>query len=200
MTTSATRHGARSFTLLELVLVVALIGLISTMALPMLSGLGRRLGVQSANYELLWLLRQARWWSARTGRACLVRLRPTETGYDAEVSYLDRDGQTTHPLRADWTTLAELPNIQQMVRIPPDRDMMLKGELTVRFRPWGVSEDYMIQLAAIDGQEPARIEVRRPNGLVWLLPGDQASPFDPEHLAAIESHWRTYCREATGSP
>jgi len=200
MTTSATPAGRTSFTLLETVLVLALLGLVATILYPALAGGGRRIALGSADYELLWLLRQARWWSVSSGQVCEVRLKPLPDGYAAEVSYLPPGADRLWPLREEWARLDELPAIRRMVRIPPDRERMLRGELAVRFRPWGVNEDYVIDLAAAEGRGPARIEVRRPNGLVWLLPADEPGPFDPDSLRDMEAYWRSHCQESPRTP
>ena len=64
------------FTLLELLLTVAVIALVAALAGPSLQVAARRLGVDTANHQLLSLLREARAWSVRTGRVCLVTLEP----------------------------------------------------------------------------------------------------------------------------
>ncbi len=194
MTMSAIPAGRKSFTLMELLLVAAIVSLVAALVAPRLGPAARRLGVASADYDLLWLLRQARWWSMSTAQTCLVHLRPVEGGYTAEVSYLPAGGSVAQPLRAEWARLEQLPAVKTLMQIPPDRGISRRAELTVRFTPWGVSEDYVIALKESSGRGGARIEVRRPSGLAWLVPGETPSAFDPESLGAIESYWQSYCR------
>lgn len=195
MTTSATRAGRSSFTLLELLLVLVIISLAAALVMPRLGPAGRRIGVGSADYDLLWLLRQARWWSMSTARTCLVRLRPAGGGYAAEVSYLEPGSSTAQPLGADWAYLGQLPVVKTLMQIPPDRGITRRTELTVRFTPWGVGEDYVIALAGGPARAGARIEVRRPSGLAWLLPAEAPSPFDRGSMGTIEGYWRAHCRD-----
>ncbi|KKK59330.1 hypothetical protein LCGC14_3035460, partial [marine sediment metagenome] len=55
------------------------------------------------------------------------------------------------------------------------------------------SEDYVIALADPPGVKGMRIEVRRPSGLIWLLPEDVPGPFDRASFAAMESYWKSHC-------
>jgi len=194
----------RGFTLLELVLVLLIVALVAALVQPVMRNAGRRLGVYSADYELLALLRQARWWAGSTGRTCLVHLRPTPGGYAAVVEYLEPGQDTPRPLRAEWAGLAQPAAVRMLLKIPPDRGISRRRELTVRFTPWGVEEDYVIALddasgasGGRDGRGPARrIEVRRPSGLVWLVPGDVPGPLDRASIRAVEEYWRANCRGA----
>lgn len=194
MTTSATRADRKSFTLIELLLVLVIVSLAAALVAPRLGPVGRRIGVGSANYDLLCLLRQARWWSMSTAQSCLVRLRPAEGGYAAEVSYLAPGSGVAQALRADWAKLEQLPAVKTLMQIPPDRGITRRRELTVRFTPWGVSEDYVIALDEGASRGGMRIEVRRPSGLAWLLPADTPSAFGRESMGAIEDYWQVHCR------
>jgi len=181
---------------MELLLVLAVVSLAAALVAPRLSPTARRLGVRSASYDLLCLLRQARWWSVSTGRTCLVSLRPVPGGYTAEAAYLPADGDQAEPLEAGWARLEQLPAVKTLMQIPPDRGISRRRELTVRFTPHGVREDYVIALAGEPAAGGMRIEVRRPSGLVWLLPGEEPSAFDRASLAAIEEYWNRHCRSA----
>jgi prepilin-type N-terminal cleavage/methylation domain-containing protein len=194
MTTSATPAGRRSFTLLELLLVLVILSLAAALVFPRLGPAGRRIGVRSASYDLLWLLRQARWWSMSTGQTCLVDLRPVAGGYAADVKYLAGPDAPAQPLRDEWACLEQLFAVKRLMQIPPDMGISRRKELTVRFTPWGVNEDYVIELAEGAGGGGTRIEVRRPSGLVWLVPAEEPGPFDPGSLSAIEQYWERHCR------
>lgn len=194
MTTSATPAGGRSFTLVELLLVVAIIALAAALVLPRLGPSARRIGAGSASYDLLWLLRQARWWSLSSGQICLVRLTPATGGYAAEVTWRTTDEDTPRALGAEWAHLDQLLAVKKLMQIPPDHGASRRKELTVRFTPWGVNEDYVIALAEVPGRAGTRIEVRRPSGLVWLLPDDRPGDFDRESMAAIGNYWEAHCR------
>jgi type II secretory pathway pseudopilin PulG len=194
MTTSATPAGSRSFTLMELLLVVVILSLAAALVLPRLGPAARRIGARSASYDLLWLLRQARWWAAGEGQICRVHLAPAPGGYTAQVTHQRTDDDPPQPLRAEWARLEQLPAVKKLLQIPPDRGVSRRKELTVRFTPWGVSEDYVIALAEEPVRTGMRIEVRRPSGLAWLLPEDAPSAFDRESMAALENYWEAHCR------
>jgi len=196
MTTSATRGDRPGFTLMELLLVLVIVSLAAALVLPRLGPAARRIGVRSASDDLLWLLRQARWWSMSTGRSCGVHLCPVAGGYAADVAYLAGPDETPRPLREEWTHLEQLPAVRKLMQIPPDMGISRRTELSVRFFPWGVNEDYVIELAEAARPGGMRIEVRRPSGLVWLLPAERPSTFDPGSLAAIEDYWERHCRNA----
>ena len=185
----------RSFTLIELLLVLVIISLVAALVAPRLGPAARRIAVGSANYDLLWLLRQARWWAMSTGETCLVQLHPVAGGYAAQVLHLPHRGGDPQPLRVEWASLEQLPAVKTLMQIPPDRGIARRKELTLRFAPWGVEQDYVIALQEGYGQAGMRIEVRRPSGLAWLLDGETPSLFDRESMGAIEDYWRAYCRD-----
>jgi len=178
---------------MELLLVLVVMSLAAALVVPRLGPAARRIGLRSASYDLLWLLRQARWWSMSTGQTCLVHLRPVAGGYAAEVSYVPVDGRLPQPLPEEWAQLEQLPAVKELMQIPPDRGISRRKELTVRFTPWGVDEDYVIALSEGFGLAGSQIEVHRPSGLVWLLSDDQPGAFDRKSLAAMESYWQTHC-------
>lgn len=188
------RARAKSFTLVELVLVVLILALVATLALPALSGGGRRLAARATAYELVWILRQARWHAAAGSEPCWVRLTPDESGgYRAEILSVDTESGP-RPVEAAWARSPLLGELDDLIRIPPDRDLATRGELMVRFQPWGVDADYMVRLN--DGDRAVRVEVRRPSGLVRLVEDDTPSLLDPDRLADVRNHWRRHCRGA----
>ncbi|MFW6133453.1 MAG: pilus assembly FimT family protein [Planctomycetota bacterium] len=182
------RH--KSFTLLEMLLVVGIVALTAALTLPALGGSGRTLAARASAYELVRVLRQARWQAAGAGRACTVRLTPQADGYRATV-YADEGGRSRR-VAARWADSSRLGAIRELVRIPPDRVEARKDTLDVRFAPWGVEADYVIRLGS--GARAMRIEVRRPSGLVRLLDASTDSLLDPDRLAAVRRHWQDHCR------
>jgi len=192
MTILAIRREDKSFTLTELILVVAMLSLLAALVVPTIGGAARGLAVRTAAYDLVRLLRQARWWSARTTRPCLVKLAPTEGGYRAEAFELTSAPPGLKALQADWAGSDLLEDVGTLMKIPPDRGASARRELTIRFEPWGVTADYVVTVRT---GEPMRIEVRRPSGLIWLVPGDKPSPLDRRSFLTIENHWRDYCRD-----
>jgi len=181
---------ARSFTLVELLLVVLVLGLLAALAAPALGPAARALGAGSVQYELLRLLRAARWHAADTGRTCLVTLTPAEGGYDAEVVEVDEEG-ARRPVDQPWAELSQRAEVQRLMRIPPDRPGTVRRRMTVRFAPTGVRADYVVHL----GETGGRIEVRRPSGLVWLLGADEPGVLGPGGLERIERQWQRVCGE-----
>ena len=188
--TPVPRRGARSFTLVELLLVALVLGLLAALVAPALGPAARTLGAGSVHYELLRLLRAARWHAADTGRTCLVTLTPAEGGYDAEVAEVDAAG-SRRPVDEPWAALSQRAEVQRLMRIPPDRPGTVRRRMTVRFAQTGVRADYVVHLGAAGG----RIEVRRPSGLVWLLGADEPGVLGPGGLERIERQWQRVCGE-----
>lgn len=194
MTISATRGsrprrtGDTSFTLVELVLVLLAVALLAALAVPLLGRTGRSVGLRTAHYELLSLLRQARHTAAASGDTCTVHLRPVPGGYEAQVAAVDAAGRA-RPLREPWAQPVQLPAVRSLLQIPPDRGSSHRTELTIRFTPQGVSEDYVVELGTA---RPLRIEVRRPSGLVRLAGQGEAAVIDDAQYRAIEEYWQRH--------
>ena len=205
MTTSATSApaprarfgGSRraGFTLMEMVLVLLIIALIGAMVYPSTRATWRRALGESSRYELLRLLRHARWWSSNSAMVCTVRLHSSQGRYVAQVSYLPHEGALPQPLRAQWTVLESAPMIESMAAAPAGGTLKEQRELEVRFTPWGVSEDYVIVLGEQEGR-PAQIDIRRPSGLVWMRLVDSPSIVDGVNSAALSEYWEAHCRDA----
>jgi len=190
--TLAIRRENKSFTLTELILVAVMVSLLAALVVPAIGGAARGLAGRSAAYDLVRLLREARWRSAQTARTCLVKLIPTEGGYRAEALETTPGRPGPEAIQADWARSELLEDVGTLMKIPPDRGGSSRRELTIRFEPWGVGADYVVALQTGD---PMRIEVRRPSGLVWLVPAEKPSPFDRESFLAIENYWRDWCRD-----
>jgi hypothetical protein len=140
---------------------------------------------------LVSLLRQARYSATATGKTCIVRLRPTRGGYLAEPFLLEAEGEPPVAIREEWAKQVQLPAVRELLQIPPDRGQSDRQELTVRFTPLGVAEDYVIELDTPDGQT-ARIEIRRPSGLVRLVSAGKTGVLDEKQDQQIEQYWRSH--------
>ena len=182
------------FTLIELVLVLLVLSLVVGIVYPSLGTLSRQATGRGAHFELLSLLRQARWWSARTGRICEVHLVVDRD--DCTVEVFTRDGDRLVPLPAEeeWTILEQFPRLTGLRSIPPMSDGAKKNEMTVVFTPQGVRRDYRITLAE-ESVTSAQIEIRRPTGLVRLVRPETPESLSEKNLAVIDTYWRDHCRD-----
>ena len=198
MTTSATRPDRRAFVLMELMLVLLIMAMLAAVVYPSARALWKRLRAESAQSELVGLLRQARWWSARTGKTCLVRLTSSDEEPCAEVRYIDDVDGTPAVLKAYWTRLEQQTHIVSLAKLPDKEIAGETQELTVVFSPQGVTSDYVIGLSPVSG-ESVQIEIRRPSGLVWLARPDSPDSLFREQLASIDDYWQGHCRNAVGT-
>ena len=195
MTISETPRSRRSFTLMELMLALLIMAMLAAVVYPPLRAVQRRAHGEAARFELLRLLRQARWWSVQTGRTCRVRLVSTEDGCAVEVTHTDGAGRRATALKADWTALEQRPRIVSLLEVPTRQTGQEDEELTVVFTPSGVCADYIIGLAGPTGRA-GRIEIRRPSGMAWLVSANAPAGLTPESLARIEDYWQSHCRKA----
>jgi type II secretion system protein H len=188
MMTSETRNEA--FTLIELLLVLAIVSLAAATVAPLMAGSARTLAGRAAAYEMLSVLRHARWYAADTGRSCVVRISPDESGYRWEVfeALPDRDELTS--VDADWARPALLEHIDGLMKIPPDLALRSDTAMDVRMEPSGVDSDYVIDFG---DAAPMRIEVRRPSGLVWLVDAKTEDLLDRQNLTDAQDYWARHC-------
>ncbi len=178
---------AKGFTMLELMLVTLIVALLAALVAPLLGPTARRAALRTGHYELVRLLRQARYTALATGRDCSVRLEPAPEGYTATV-WLGGPESPGEPLDAEWAQPVQLPAIQRLMQVPPDRSAARRESLTIHFTPLGVAQDSVIELPGPAG----RIEVRRPSGLVRLVGPDQASPAADDDLRAVQDYWQAH--------
>ena len=181
----------RGFTFIEVVLAALIVALLAALTMPLLGQGARSFGMRTAHYELVSLLRQARYTAAATGKTCIVRLRPASGGYLAEPLIVENEGEPPVPIRQAWATQVQLPAVQELLQIPPDRGRSDRTELTIRFTPMGVTEDYVVELDTPDGQT-ARIEIRRPSGLVRLVSARRSGVLTERQDQQIERYWREH--------
>lgn len=186
----------RGFTLIEMLLVLLIISILAGIVYPSLGSLSRQATGRAAHFELLGLLRQARWWSAQTGRTCVVRLVTGRNDCTVDVRTPDDAGRLV-PLGPgeEWTLLESAPRVTGLRSIPPESEASKEDEMTVVFTPQGVGRDYRITLAE-ETATSAQIEIRRPTGLVWLVRPDTSASLSEKNLAAIDTYWRNHCRDA----
>jgi Tfp pilus assembly protein FimT len=179
-----------------MLLVLLIISLLVGIVYPSLGALSRKATGRAAHFELLGLLRQARWWSARTGRICAVHLVIDRD--DCTVDVLTRDAADRPvPLPAveEWTILEQFPRVTGLRSIPPASEETKENEMTVVFTPQGVRRDYRITLAE-ESATSAQIELRRPTGLVWLVRPETSASLSEKNLAAMDTYWQHHCRDA----
>ena len=187
--TSETRNNA--FTLVEMILVVAIIALATAIVAPLMADAARGLAGQAAAYELLSLLREARWYAADTGQSCIVRLEPTDRGYRWEVFQAPVGEELRAEVEAEWAASGLLEKIEGLMRIPPDRQLRTTRAMDIRLEPWGTEADYVIDLG---GRRPMRIEIRRPSGMAWLVDADPDPALDTRGLSEAQDYWEANCR------
>jgi len=183
---------------MELMLVLLMMAMLAGVVYPSARGLWKRLRAESAQFELVGLLRQARWWSARTGKACLVHLESSDEESSAEVRYIDHVDGPPALLKAHWARLKQHPHIVSLAKLPDREIDREEQELTVVFTPQGVTSDYVIGLAPTFG-ESVQIEIRRPSGLVWLVRPGSPDSLSRGQLASIDDYWQGHCRNAVGT-
>jgi prepilin-type N-terminal cleavage/methylation domain-containing protein len=190
--TSETRDSA--FTLIEILLVVAIIGLAAAIAAPLMAGSSRGLAGRAAAYEMLSLLRQARWYAVDAELSCIVSVSPAENGYRWEVFRAPPGSDDLTTVDAEWAQPGLLEKIDGLMRIPPDSRLQSAHAMDIRLEPWGVDADYLIDLG---GPHSMRIEVRRPSGMVWLLDDQAGESLGGEGLSAAEAYWEANCSVPT---
>ena len=209
----------RGFTLIEVLLVLFIIALLLTIVAPTLAPLQRRIADESAQFELVALLRQARWWAIQSGRTCQVELtagpevpggtlgvrnsaqgeRDSAQGVRNSAQGVRIRAQVTLPSETarpdvvvtdDWAQVEMLPEIESMEAIPPAAGDRPK-RLAVVFTPGGVGRDYVISLRS-PGGAATRIEIRRPGGLVWLVTGDDSAGRSDGAANKMEEYWQAH--------
>ena len=197
MTTSpnrSSRTAARGFTLIELMLVLMILGLAATLVWPSLGAFSRRVAGEAGRFDLVGLLRQARWWSAATGQICTVQLDASQERCQIAVQQGSGAGGEMAAVDADWTELSQPPKVTGLTEIAPGGSHFKSGRMTVVFTPCGVQRDYLIDFAG-DHAQAARIEIRRPSGLIWLVPSDVPAGLAEDNLDAVDTYWRSHYRD-----
>jgi general secretion pathway protein H len=72
----AHRKGGRGFSLVEILVVLAVISVIASLSLPSVSALSRRHGAESAAREMLLTMRRARWQALSSGWPARIVISP----------------------------------------------------------------------------------------------------------------------------
>lgn len=185
-------HTRLAFTLLELMLVLVILVLLASLVAPAMRGIGRDLLSEAPRHELVRILRQARWWAITNGYPCQVRLQYGQDPCVLQVTY-SSDTAPAQPVREDWANASELPQIASVLQSPTDDSVQPEENLAITFTPTGVDRDTVIELADEDGNVDARIEIRKPTGLIWLTNPDSNDSITKEEIARINTYWTANC-------
>ena len=202
MTTSPNPANRPAFTLLEMLLVLTILVMAASIVWPTFGSLTRRVLGQEARYELLGLLRQARWWAARTGKTCRVHLVAGEGPCEVQVSYIEPSAGASAAAGAgvavsdDWAMLEQAPRVTGFLQTRSQTGGKTAPEATLVFAPAGVDQDTVIILAGDPGDAPGRIVVRSPSGLAWLVDGSQASEITHE---SMQAYWCANYRDGVAA-
>ena len=107
------------------------------------------------------------------------------------------DSGEQQPIRADWARTESLDHVRELFRAGPG-GVGASETLEVRFLPWGVQEDYVIELDGAGGAPAARIEVRPPTGLARLTtePEQSHAFFRGDDDGEMDAFWQSRCEGA----
>ncbi len=180
---------------MELLLVLVILSLIAAIAYPASRGIWREVSGQSAQTELVALLRQARWQAANEG--CRYEVSFTPKDNDHQVSVYRRDasaGSVATLVSADWAyapTSIRLNNLAEDVAA----DRAAKPlALTIVFGPGGVDGDYLLGVG--DDSAAHAIEIRKPGGAVRFVDTSAGDVLTPERLIEVDAWWEANCKQA----
>src|SRR5262245_15642691 len=149
----ATFRTNRGFTLPELMIVVAMIGTILAMALPVMTDLTATIRLNEATRTVERELQTARLKAVSTNSLLRVRTNCPTTGYLRTVEVLgtaadtatNRCLQSAYPYPAPDTEMTTTPNFDGPVRIIPYGATV--GTVSIEFRPDGTAENVVSGVA-----------------------------------------------------
>ncbi len=170
------RSSRAGFTLIEIMVVVAIMGLILTMGIPSIYQLAKKEGMRRAVSDMKDVLTNARAQSIITGREVKLKFYPTENRFEI-VAGGATSTPTEHPAPLETTT-EPAPNKTTAGALPADISFgMLQVNLLnyrqsewtwVRFFPNGTSDELRLVLVS-DRGDVRGIELEPTTGLARTI-------------------------------
>jgi len=161
-------------TLLELIIVVAIVGVLAGMIVPRMSGaLGRR-ELHEAAARLAHTTRAARELAIARAAECAVRIELDSQTY--AVVQRDAAGEW-QVMQASWLKAERLPRTLRFAGLrTPDGQAYATGTHFVYFFPDGTSSGGAVRLSAADARMQRTITVQAHSGRVYEGDPEEAGP------------------------